>query len=89
MSSTRSLPSSPLTSTSRADACPSSEDCVNSRVMRFIHDARTIIDEIEQSVHFHADKNRLETKKQLVELKDRINKVYIECLQCPGGDEEP
>jgi hypothetical protein len=57
--------------------------------MGFIHSARTLVDEIEQKVNFHADKDRLETSKLLAELKDKINKIYIECLQCPGGDEEP
>ena len=62
---------------------------MNNKVMGYIHTARTTLDDIEQMVHFHGERNRLEAEKKLAELKDKINEIYVECLQCPGGDEEP
>ena len=88
MSSIKLPPSSPSTSTSAGSACASSEDYVNSKVMGYIHTARDTLNDIENLVHFHGDKHRLEAERKLVELKDKINKIYIECLQCPGGDGE-
>ena len=87
MSSTKLPLSSPSMSTSADSACPSSEDCVNRKVMGYIHSARATLDEVEKMVHFHGDQQRIEAKGKLTELKDKINKIYIECLQCTGGDD--
>lgn len=87
MSSTRSPQSSPSMSTSDDSPCASSEECMNRRVIMLVHGAREALDKVEQLVHFHSDEHRMEVKKELVDIKDKINKIYIECLQCTGGDD--
>jgi len=89
MSSTKSPLSSPSTSTSAGSASASSEDWVNNKVMGAIHTARSVIDELEQLVHFHGEENRLKAKAKFVTLKDKVNEIYVECLQCPGDEGEP